>query len=110
MHSTFAGVPDSAVIALASLVLKRARLVLPCVTRQQAINIIRSVKPAPSRTTPLNIKPCNPKVASICRKCGKPIAFGEACRTFAYSTEGDEHITCPQDLAAMYDAAIRQIS
>jgi hypothetical protein len=49
MHSTFVGIEDAPVIALAKLRLKRTRLSLPCATRQQAIGILRSLTPAPPR-------------------------------------------------------------
>jgi hypothetical protein len=48
-HSTFVGVEDGPIIALALLRLKRAKLTLPCSTRVQAINILRGVQPAPPR-------------------------------------------------------------
>ena len=108
-NSTFEGVADGPVIALAQLRLQRAKLSLPCTTRAQAITILRSIRPAPSKRQPLNIKPCNPTAASICRKCGKPIAFGQACRTYAMANDGDEHITCPKDLETLFARSITQI-
>jgi len=49
MDSTFVGIEDAPVIALAKLRLKRARLTLPCGTRSQAIGILRGITPAPPR-------------------------------------------------------------
>ena len=49
MHSTFVGIEDAPVIALAKLRLGRTRLSLPCGTRVQAIGILRSITPAPPR-------------------------------------------------------------
>lgn len=49
MNSTFHGIADGPVIALATLRLKRTRLSLPCKTRQQAIGILRGLKAAPPR-------------------------------------------------------------
>jgi hypothetical protein len=49
MHSTFIGIADKHVIALAKLRLTRARLTLACSTRQQAIGILRAITPAPRR-------------------------------------------------------------
>jgi hypothetical protein len=108
--ASFEGVPDGPVIALARLILTRVKLNLPCTTRAAAIAIIRGVKPAPSKTTPLNIKPCDPALASICRRCHMPIGFGQACRTFSLSNEADEHITCPKDLDTIYRDAVQQVS
>lgn len=107
-QSTFVGVPDSAVVALASLVLKRARLALPCSTRTQAVAVIRGIRPAPAKTAPLNINSSH-RPASICLKCGKPIGFGQPCLTFWNGTT-DEHITCPRDLEKLYGEAIDQIT
>jgi hypothetical protein len=110
MHASFEGVADGPVIALARLILIRAKLSLPCTTRTQAIAVIRGIKPAPSRRKPLNMKPCDPTVASLCRKCGKPILFGQACRTFDFTSESDEHITCPREFDKLYGQALEQIN
>jgi hypothetical protein len=52
LAATFVGVDDAPVIALARLILKRARLSLPCATRAQALAIIRGIRPAPPKRTP----------------------------------------------------------
>lgn len=46
----YLNIPESALIALAALILKRTRLSLPNRTRGQAIAIIKGVKPAPERS------------------------------------------------------------
>jgi hypothetical protein len=109
MTSTFEGIPDKPIVMLACLILKRAKLKLPCTTRTQAIAIIRGVKPAASKRTPLNIKPCDPNMGSRCVKCGHPIHFGQPCLTVGDS-KTDTHITCPKKLKALYEEAIDQVS
>jgi hypothetical protein len=52
LAATFVGVDDAPVVALARLILKRARLSLPCATRAQALAIIRGIRPAPPKRTP----------------------------------------------------------
>jgi hypothetical protein len=108
-RSSFEGVPDAPVIALAHLVLKRAKLKLPCTVRAQALAIIRGIKPAPSKGGPLNIKPCNPQQAAHCRKCSRPITFSQPCHAFGNGST-DEHITCPRDVTALYSEALDQIN
>jgi hypothetical protein len=94
MHSTFKDIPDGPVIALAQLRLKRAKLTtIPCKTRQQAINILRGVQPAPPRKGPVNINPAPAGVAGRCRRCKMPIKWGEPCRTVG-CLETDQHIQC----------------
>jgi hypothetical protein len=92
-HSTFVGVEDDPVIALALLRLKRARLTIPCSTRGQAINILRGVQPAPPRKGPSGIKAASPFTAGRCRKCKMPIKWGDPCRTVG-CLDTDEHIRC----------------
>jgi hypothetical protein len=106
--SSFEGIPDTPVIALAHLVLKRAKLKLPCTARAQAIAIIHGIKPAPSKGLPLNIKPCNPTQAATCSKCRKAITFTQPCHAFGNGPT-DEHITCPRDVASLYSQALAQI-
>ena len=98
MDSTWGvGVPDSAVIMLAQLILKRAKLRgLPCQTRQQAIGIIKGCAPALTKTTPLNIPSAIGRKEvelSRCIACGKPLPIGSVCRTLWTTYEG-EHIKC----------------
>ena len=106
--SSFEGIADEPVIALARLVLLRAKLKLPCTERRQAIAIIRGVKPAPSKGAPLNLKPCNPTLAATCRRCHKAITFTQPCHAFGNGAT-DEHITCPRDVDALYSQALGQI-
>ena len=91
-------VPDSAYIALARLILKRANLSLPANNLEEAMRIIRGVRPAITKSTPLAavIKsrahiPLHADTA--CRSCGKPVAHGTLCKTI-WSTNDGEHINC----------------
>ena len=84
----YSNLPESALIALAQLILKRARLSLPCRNREQAVAIIRGIKPAPSRRQPLNINPCVPQ----CNVCHKPIPNGTLC-----DSTGRIHIECQEE-------------
>ena len=105
--SSFEGIPDAPVIALARIVLLRAKLKLPCTMRAQAIAILLGVKPAPSKDSPLNIKPYSPRAAT-CRRCRKAITFTQPCHAFGNGAT-DEHITCPRDVDALYSQALEQI-
>jgi hypothetical protein len=49
MSADYSRIPESALIALATLILKRTRLCLLVTNREQAISVIRGVKPAPPR-------------------------------------------------------------
>jgi len=91
-------VPDSTYIALARLILKRANLSLPANNLAQAMGIIRGVRPAITKGTPLAAVIRNKThiplhVASTCKSCGKRIGFGELCRTVWTANDG-EHIQC----------------
>jgi hypothetical protein len=92
-HSTFIGIADGPIIALALLRLKRAKLTLLCTTRKQAINILNGVKAAPPRKGPLNIKPVPVGAAGRCRRCKMPIQWGELCSTVG-CIDTDQHIKC----------------
>ena len=93
-HSTFVGVEDGPIIALAPLRLKRAKLTtIPCTTHVQAINILRGVQAAPPRKGPLGIKPAPAGVAGRCRRCKMPIKWGEPCTTVG-CLDTDQHIRC----------------
>lgn len=107
--STFIGVPDAPAIALAKLRLERARLKMPCETRAQAINILRSVRPAIAKDRPLNIKPCT-VTGDPCRKCGKPVEFGTPCKV-CFNGELPEHINCKRVSKAKQkeDATLRKL-
>ena len=86
MIADYTVVPESALIALAKLTLKRAKLEsIPCISREQALRIIRGIKPAPPRRSPLNIKPYVPS----CAVCRKPLPMGSLCDNF-----GKVHIAC----------------
>jgi hypothetical protein len=95
-------VPDSAYIALARLILKRANLSLPANNLVEAMRVIRGVRPAITKGTPLAavVKsrihiPLKPD--SVCGQCGKPVPFGSLCRTLWATNEG-EHIQCGEGL------------
>jgi hypothetical protein len=85
------GVPDSAVVMLAQQILRRARLSMPCTTREQALRVIKGVKPAPAKSAPLKLSE-RPK-GDPCLKCGQPIPTGTICR--CYGTNWAEHVICP---------------
>jgi hypothetical protein len=111
-------VPDGPVIALAKLRLEKSKLKMPCETRAQALNILRSIQPAPAKNAPLNIKSAS-VVHDACRNCGKPIPFGTPCKV-CFNGELPEHISCKkvsktkrQEEAALrklYLEAIKQVS
>ena len=107
MHSTFIGIPDGPVIALARLRLTRVKLKMPCTTRAQAINILRSLRPAPSKNTPLGIVATTGK-QDLCRVCHKPIQFGTPCKV-CFTGTVNEHINCPKELNRMFASAVRYV-
>jgi hypothetical protein len=91
-------VPDSAYIALARLILKRANLSLPANNLVEAMRVIRGVRSAITKGTPLaaviKSKTHVPLHAdSVCGSCGKPVAYGSLCRTLWTMNDG-EHIQC----------------
>ena len=93
-----APVPVEAYIALARLILKRAKLSLPANNLVEAMRVIRGVRPAITKGTPLaaviKSKTHVPlHVDSTCKSCGKRIGFGELCRTVWTANDG-EHISC----------------
>jgi hypothetical protein len=95
-------VPDSAYIALARLILKRANLSLPANNLVEAMRVIRGVRPAITKGTPLatvvKSKTHIPLHAdSTCKSCGKRIGFGELCKTVWTAHDG-EHIRCEEGL------------
>jgi len=110
--STFEGIADSLVIELAKMRLVRMRLKGMTVTsRERAINILKSMRPAPPKTVDLGIKPAVRR-PSLCHKCGKPIAEGEPCKT-SFSGNLDEHIECHASdklLAPLYAKAAKQVT
>jgi hypothetical protein len=84
MHSTFEGIPDKPVIALARLRLSKTKLRLPCTTRAHAIAILRGLKPAQDKATPfVPLRSCIGQERR-CNKCHQPIASDAA-----------EHTVCP---------------
>ena len=94
------GVPDSAIVALAQLMLKRSKLRgMKVSTRQNAIGLIKGLRPAISKATPLTsvvqsaIGKKAKEIDSVCTSCGKPLPFGSLCRTLWKTYEG-EHIQC----------------
>ena len=105
------GIADSAILALAQLIINRARLtVMSANTREQALSIIRSLRPAPSMRVPLSVLvksathiPVHPD--EFCLSCGQPLPFGSLCHTLRLG--GGTHISCSAvpDYAALCDAA-----
>ena len=87
MQPDYSPIPTSALIALAHLILKKARLSLRATTRDQAIAVIRGIKSAPSRSLPFNVKT---RVVE-CYRCHKPIPSGTLCEQF-----GRAHINCKE--------------
>ena len=78
--------PTSALVALAVLILKRAKLgSLPCTTREQAIAIIRGVRPAPPRHSKIKVKPRY----DLCCVCYQPMTVGAMVDTL-----GQRHVQC----------------
>lgn len=94
-----AGIPDSAIIMLAGLIMKRCRMSVPVkMERAWAISIIKGLRPAISKKTPLTdvIQSAIGKPArelSLCSACGKSLPIGSLCRTIWTSSQG-EHIKC----------------
>lgn len=80
----YSKLPTSALAMLAGLILKRARLNLPVGTREQAISIIRGIRPAPPRRSFTR----TPRI-SHCAGCHEPIPIGTLC-----DADGTRHINC----------------
>ena len=72
MEPNYSPIKTEALIALARLILRRAKLSLPNNTREQAIGIIRGIRPAPPRRSKINVKP----VYDMCCVCYKPMVTG----------------------------------
>ena len=86
MDSTFIGIADGPIIALAHARLKRMKITsIPVTSREQAIRVLRGVKPAPPRKSKQVVKP----VYSLCGLCYKPLLTGELCDSL-----GKVHIQC----------------
>ena len=85
MQPDYSTVPTSALVGLARLILKRTRLSLPVDSREQAIGIIRGIRPAPPRKSKINIKPRY----ELCCVCWKPMIVGSMVDTL-----GRNHIQC----------------
>lgn len=96
------GVPDTAIIMLAALILKRARVKLPNETRAQAIAIIKGVRPV-SKTKPIAFR----RLSSPCTKCGLPIYAGEPCQGCA--TAKERHIDCKKT-QALYESCMDYVT
>jgi hypothetical protein len=107
MPSSFIGIPDGPVIALARLRLERVKLKMACTTRAQAINILRSVQPAPSKNRPHGIVATTGK-PDLCRVCHKPIQFGTPCKS-CYSGNVNEHINCPKSMNQLFATAVQYV-
>ena len=93
------GVPDSAVVMLAVLMLKRIRLHgMKVDNRQDALAVIKGLRPAVSKRTPLSaVVPSaigkTAREVSRCSSCGKALQTGSLCRTVWTAYDG-EHIRC----------------
>ena len=86
MQPDYRSIPESALVGLALLILKRAKLgSIPCTNREQAIAIIRGVRPAPPRHSKVHIKP----VYELCCVCYKPMVTGTPCDSL-----GRRHASC----------------
>lgn len=83
----YSKLPESALVGLALLILKRTRLSLPVENREQALSVIRGVRPAPPRKLPHGIKPSG----SRCINCYAPLLSGSLCDSL-----GKAHIVCPR--------------
>lgn len=91
-------IPSSALVMLAERLLARARRKgFRLETREDAIQVIRSLRPAIPRTIPVHkfIVPRQHKpVLSTCKNCKNPIYFGDAVNT-SWNDLLDSHINCP---------------
>ena len=86
MSADYKRIPESALVALAKLILNRAELEsIPCANREQAIRVIRGVRPAPPRKSRLYIKP----VYALCCVCFRPLVTGALV-----DPTGTHHIQC----------------
>lgn len=83
----YSPIPTSALIMLANLILKRARLSLLCGSRTQALSIVRGVRPAPSRHAGHGIRP-HVRITR-CTACQGTIEHGSTC-----NADGNRHIDC----------------
>lgn len=72
MSVDYAHIPTSALVALGGLILKRAQLSFPCASREQAIAVIRGIRPAPPRKSQVHIKP----KYELCCICYAPMITG----------------------------------
>jgi len=81
----YSNLPTSALVGLAGLILKRARRTLPCNTREQAISVIRSIRPAPPRKSKVHIKPHY----DLCCVCYNPMVVGTPV-----DPTGRHHVQC----------------
>ena len=92
------GVPDSAIIMLAQVMLKRMRLTgVRADTRQAAIAVIKGMRTVSKATPLIDVIPSAigkaPRVTNLCSSCGKPLQIGQLCRTLWTMYDG-EHIQC----------------
>jgi hypothetical protein len=92
------GVPDSPVILLAQLMLKRSKLGGMHVSdRRGALSIIKGLRAPVSKSIPLTdvIQSAIGKIAreDRCSSCGKPLPRGSLCRTL-WTLHDGTHIKC----------------
>jgi hypothetical protein len=91
----YSSVPTSALVALALLILKRARLSsIPVTNREQAIRVILGVHPAPPRKSTLHIK----ANYELCCICYKPMITGTPCDSL-----GRRHAHCEERLNKVHE-------
>ena len=86
----YSQIETSALLALAGLILQRAKLgSIPVTNREQALRVIQGVRPALPRKAPLNIKPCTVRPVALCFVCRKELPKGSLCDAL-----GRSHIQC----------------
>lgn len=99
MQPDYSPIPTSALLMLAHAILRRTKLSLPCTNREQALGVIRGIRPAPPRKSPLNIKPAY----ALCCVCYKPMATGTLCDSL-----GQRHIQCEGEYLLTIRKKVRQ--
>src|SRR5271155_20099 len=102
MTPDYTPIPTQALAALAQLLMRKARRQGFAVdTREQAIMIIRSLRPAISRSVPLcNVIPTaihKPAPFAICGHCQGPIHYGDTVQS-SWNGDVDFHIRCKREL------------
>jgi len=100
MMPDYTPIPTQALAALAQLLMRKARRQFAVETREQAIMIVRSLRPAQPKSVPLcNLIPTaiHKKLPfAICGQCQGPIHFGEPVRS-SWNGDVDVHIRCKRE-------------